>query len=327
MDRVRAATRALHYSRRTERAYVSRIRRFIVFHDKRHPREMGESEVVAFLSSLAMKDQVAASTQNQALSAVVFLYREVMGVELDWLNGLVRARRPERLPVVLTRDEVRVLLAQLTGSVWLMASLMYGAGLRLLECAELRVKDLDLARAEIRVRDGKGRKDRVTMIPAALTVAIEQHLENVQRLHERDLASGGGWVALPDALSRKYPNAGREWGWQWVFTATRTYVEAGSGERRRHHLHESVVQRAVKAASSRARLTKPATCHVLRLVCHSFARGGHRHPDDPGVAGPPGCEHDDDLHACVEPWWTGREEPAGQLKGMLLRGIALPSVE
>ena len=229
---------------------------------------MRETEVVAFLSSLALNGHVAASTQNQALSALVFLYGEVLGVELDWLQGLVRAKRPERLPVVLTQDEVRRLLSRLTGTVWLMASLMYGAGLRLLECAELRVKDVDLATREIRVRDGKGRKDRVTLIPARLIEPRAIRIAETRRLHEADLLAGAGRVQLPDALDRKYPNAARELGWQWLFPATRSYVDAPTGDRRRHHLHESVLQRAVKVAVDRAGLTKRASCHTLR---HSFA--------------------------------------------------------
>jgi integron integrase len=265
---VRATLRSKHYSPRTEEAYVGWIRRFIRFHQKRHPRTMGETEVVAFLSSLALKGHVAASTQNQALSALVFLYGEVLGVELDWLQGLVRAKRPERLPVVLTQDEVRRLLSGLSGTVWLMASLMYGAGLRLLECVELRVKDVDLAKREIRVRDGKGRKDRVTMIPARLIEPLAARIADTRRLHESDLLEGAGSVQLPDALDRKFPNAAREIGWQWLFPATRSYVDAGSGQRRRHHLHESVLQRAVKVAVDRAGLTKRASCHTLR---HSFA--------------------------------------------------------
>jgi integron integrase len=229
---------------------------------------MGESEVVAFLSSLAVQGHVAASTQNQALSALVFLCGEVLKVELDWLQGLVRAKRPERLPVVLTQEEVRSLLAQLRGTGWLMASLMYGAGLRLIECVELRVKDLDLAKREIRVRDGKGRRDRVTMIRARLIEPLAAQLAETRRRHEADLGAGGGWVALPDALDRKCPNAGREIGWQWLFPATRCYVDPATGQRRRHHLHESVLQRAVKEAVGRAGLTKRASSHTLR---HSFA--------------------------------------------------------
>jgi len=262
---VRRTIRARHYSSRTERAYVGWIRRFILYHHKRHPREMGEAEVVAFLSALATTGHVSASTQNQALSALLFLYRDVLQTGLD---GVVRARRPVRLPVVLTREEVRSLLGQLDGSVWLMASLMYGAGLRLLECATLRVKDLDLPGGEIRLRDGKGRKDRVTMVPAVAVEPLDRHLARVKAMHARDVAADGGWVSLPDALSRKSPSAAREWGWQWVFPATRTYVDGTTGQRRRHHLHESVIQRAVRSAAQRAGLTKPATCHTLR---HSFA--------------------------------------------------------
>jgi integron integrase len=268
LEVVKARLRAKHYSPRTEEAYVGWIRRFIRFHRPRHRRVLGESDVTAFLTSLAVQQGVAASTQNQALSALIFLYGEVLGVELDWLRGLIRARRPERLPVVLTQDEVRRVLAQLDGTVWLMASLLYGAGLRLLERAELRVKDVDLARRELRVRDGKGRKDRVTMIPARLLAPLSEQLARVRRQHEADLRRGDGWVALPDALMRKSPNAGRELGWHWLFPATRTYVDPTSGQRRRHHLHESVLQKAVKEAVRRAGLTKPATCHTFR---HSFA--------------------------------------------------------
>ena len=212
MDVVRNRLRPKHYSPRTEEAYAGWIRRFVRFHGRRHPREMGEAEVVAFLSSLATQARVAASTQNQALSAVIFLYSEVLNVELDWLDGLVRAKRPERLPVVLTQDEVRRLLSALQGPVWLLASILYGAGLRLLECVELRVKDVDLAKRELRVRDGKGRKDRVTMIPARLIEPLAARLADTRRLHDADLRSGAGWVSLPNALSRKYPNAGREIG-------------------------------------------------------------------------------------------------------------------
>ncbi len=227
---------------------------------------MGEAEVVAFLSALATRGHVSASTQNQALSALVFLYSEVLHVDLDWLSGLVRARRPARLPVVLSRVEVQALLSQLRGSVGLMASLMYGAGLRLFECTELRIKDVDLEHCEIRVRDGKGRKDRVTMLPARLVEPLTTHIAKVRDLHSADSAGGRGWVALPDALARKYPNAGREWGWQWLFPATRVYIDRTTGQRRRHHLHESVVQRAIKAAAREAKLTKVATAHVLRSV-------------------------------------------------------------
>ena len=236
--------------------------------DRRQAAAMGEAEVTAFLSSLAVRGRVSASTQNQALSALTFLYSRVLGLDLDWLDGLVRARRPARIPVVLTRDEVRQLLAQLHGTEWLVASLLYGAGLRLLECLTLRFKDLDLGSRELRVRDGKGRKDRVTVVPARLVEPLAAQLVESRAQHHADLANGAGWVALPDALDRKYPHAGRELAWQWVFPATRTYVDAGTGQRRRHHLHETVLQRAVKHAVARAGLTKSASCHTLR---HSFA--------------------------------------------------------
>lgn len=267
LDQVRDAIRTRHYSRRTEEAYVHWIRRYIVFHGKRHPRELGEAEVGAFISNLAKKG-VSASTQNQALSAILFLYEVIVGRRLAWMNDVVRAQRPARLPVVLSSEEVSRLLSHLRGPVWLMASLMYGAGLRLLECAELRVKDLHLDRGELTVRDGKGGKDRVTMLPASLKPALVEHLARVKAQHDADVAAGRGAVALPGALAAKYPNAPREWAWQWVFPATRFYIDADTGERRRHHLHESVVQRAVKDSVKAAGIPRPATCHSLR---HSFA--------------------------------------------------------
>ena len=262
------ALRTRHYSRKTEKAYVGWIRRFILFHGKRHPREMGAAEITRYLSSLATAGRVAASTQNQALSAILFLYRDVLGTDLPWLDEIVRARRPTRLPVVLTRDEVRAVIRQLHGPPRLMAILMYGSGLRLLECARLRVKDLDFARRQLIVRAGKGDKDRVTTLPAIIAADLTRHMETVKRQHEHDLAHGSGWVELPWALGRKYPNAGHEWAWQWVFPATRFYVDRETGQRRRHHLHESVLQRAFKEAVRRTGIAKPATCHTLR---HSFA--------------------------------------------------------
>jgi len=244
------------------------IKRYIFFHGKRHPMEMGAAEVAQFLTSLAVEDKVAASTQNQALSALLFLYREVLGVELPWLDDVVRAKRPQYLPVVLTRAEVRAVLGRLDGVPRLMAILLYGAGLRLLECCRLRVKDVDFAANQLVVRDGKGQKDRVTMLPAAVKAALAAHIERVRQQHQADLRQGAGWVELPGALARKYQNAGREWGWQWFFPATRIYVDRVSGQRRRHHLHESVLQRAVKDAVRAAGITKQATCHTFR---HSFA--------------------------------------------------------
>jgi integron integrase len=268
LDRVREAIRARHYSRRTEKAYVDWIKRYIFFHHKRHPIEMGAAEVTAFLTALAVQGKVAASTQNQALSALLFLYREVLGVQLPWLDSVVRAKSPQRLPVVLTREEVRTVLGQLDGVPRLMAVLLYGAGLRLLECCRLRIQDVDFARNQIVVRDGKGHKDRVTMLPAAVKTSLAAHVTQVREQHQADLRQGAGWVELPWALARKYPDAGREWAWQWMFPATRIYMDRGSGQRRRHHLHESVLQRAVKVVVRSAGIGKRATCHTFR---HSFA--------------------------------------------------------
>jgi len=268
LDRVHHALRARHMSRRTEEAYVAWIRRFIFFHDKRHPAEMGAPEVTKFLTSLAVDGQVAASTQNQALSALLFLYKDVLEIDLPWLDGIVRAKRPERLPVVLTREEVRAVFQWLDGVPRLMAFLLYGAGLRVLECCRLRVQDIDFATNQIVVRGGKGDKDRVTMLPGIAKANLSRHLDVVRAQHQRDLAAGAGWVELPTALLKKYPNAGREWVWQWVFPATRVYRDRLTGQRRRHHLHESVLQRAVKGAVRDARLAKRASPHTLR---HSFA--------------------------------------------------------
>jgi integron integrase len=268
LDQVHIAIRARHFSWRTEKAYIGWIKRFIIFHGKRHPANLGEVEVTAFLSALATRDAVSASTQNQALSAILFLYRAVLGKNLEWLEGVVRAKRSVRLPVVLTRDEVRAILGELRGTPWLMTSLMYGAGLRLLECARLRIKDVDFGRLEITVRNGKGGKDRRTMLPVALRGALAAHVERVKRLHDRDLRRRLGSVALPDGIERKYPRAAWEWGWQWVFPAARPYRDPRTGRFQRHHLHETVVQRAMKDAVRRTGIAKPASCHTLR---HSFA--------------------------------------------------------
>jgi integron integrase len=265
---VRIAIRARHYSSSTERAYVGWIKRYIFFHQKRHPVEMGEAEIRAFLADLATRRRVSASTQNQALSAILFLYRDVLDRDLAWVDGVVRPRRPVRLPVVLTREEVQATLSHLQGTPWLMAALLYGAGLRLLECCRLRVKDVDFARREILVRNGKGQKDRVTMLPAVVRGPLASHLDRVRTRHAMDLRDGMGTVELPDALATKYSGAAREWGWQWVFPASRPHVDKETGEHRRHHLHESVLQRAVKEAVRRAGIPKPASCHSLR---HAFA--------------------------------------------------------
>jgi integron integrase len=271
LDRVRAALRTRHYSLRTEEAYVGWIRRFVVFHGKRHPGEMGEAEINVFVSHLATRGRVAASTQTQALSALLFLYREVLERPVESLGDVVRAKRPERLPVVLTRDEVKAVLARLDGTPLLVATLLYGTGLRLLECLRLRVKDVDFARNQILVRDGKGMKDRLTMLPVAFKEPLRRHLAAVKALHAADLAEGFGSVYLPDALARKYPAAASWWGWQWVFPASSRSADprAGPGSpRRRHHVGETLVQRAVQRAVREARLGKPASCHTLR---HSFA--------------------------------------------------------
>jgi integron integrase len=241
------------------------IKRFILFHNKRHPAEMAEPEINAFLTHLALKERVSASTQNQALSALLFLYRYVLGREL---GGVIRAHRPKRSPVVLTREEVKAVLAELTGDKWLMASLMYDAGLRLMECLQLRVQDIDFARNEITVRDGKGARDRVTMLPESLKTPLQEHLRKVKAIHEKDLRDGYGRVPLPNALDRKYPNASGDWRWQWVFPQGHRWVNPRTGEQGRHHVDESILQKAFKQAVEKAGLTKRATCHTLR---HSFA--------------------------------------------------------
>jgi integron integrase len=268
LDRVRHAIRARHYSPRTEEAYVGWIRRFILFHGKRHPDTMGEAEVARFLSALAVDRKVSAGTQTQALSAILFLYRDVLRHDLGWLQNITRAKAPTHLPVVLTRDEVRAVFRHLTGTTWLLAALLYGSGLRLLEGLRLRVKDIDFGANQIAVRSGKGQKDRITMLPTALKEPLRRHLEATRLQHEQDLAHGAGWVEMPMALARKYPNAGHEWPWQWVFPATREYVDRATHQRRRHHLHETVPQRAVRAAVRKSGIAKPATCHTFR---HSFA--------------------------------------------------------
>ena len=264
LDQVRLAIRTRHYSYMTEKAYVGWIKRFIFFHNKRHPAEMGEAKIAQFLSSLATESHVSASTQNQALNALLFLYREILKKDIGYVNGVVRAKRPHRLPVVLTRQEVRSILGFLDRSDWIMAMLLYGAGLRLMECLRLRVKDIDFTTNQIVVRAGKGDKDRHTMLPATVKEPLATHLELIRRHHQRDLERGLGRVALPNALERKYPNAGKEWGWQWVFPATSHYVDRITGEKRRHHLHESVLQKAVKEAVQKAGVPKPASPHTFR---------------------------------------------------------------
>lgn len=268
LTQLRRAIRLRHYSGRTEEAYVLWVRRFVAFHGRRHPAELGEVEISAFLTDLAVRGRVSSSTQNQALGALLFLYREVLGRRVAWLDGMVHAKRGGRLPVVLTLHEVEAIVEHLEGECWLVAVLLYGSGLRLLEALQLRVKDVDFERREIRLRAGKGSKDRVTMLPDVVSKGLETHLETVRRLHTRDLKAGGGAVVLPGALDRKLPGAAKEWAWQWVFPASRRYVDGETREVRRHHLHETVVQRAFHAALKASGVPKRATCHSLR---HSFA--------------------------------------------------------
>jgi integron integrase len=276
LDRVREALRLRHYSDSTEKAYLQWIRRFIFFHGVRHPKEMGKEHVAAFLSHLATVLHVAASTQNQALCALIFLYATVLGVDIGIIEGIVRAKRPLRLPVVLTPDEVRAVFRFLEGEVLLLCRTLYGSGMRLLEGLRLRVKDVDFARHEITVRNGKGEKDRVTMLPTSCADELRAHLDQVRRQHEADLARGLGRAALPYALARKYRNADCEWGWQYVFPSSSHYRDRVSGLEHRHHVHETVIQREVKTAVRHAGVTKLATPHVFR---HSFAteliRAGH----------------------------------------------------
>ena len=268
LDTVRDVIRRKHYSFRTEQTYVGWIRRFILFHRKRHPSEMAEAEVTEFLTYWAREGNVAAATQNQALSALLFLYKEVLKQEIGWLDGVERAKRPARLPVVLTKEEVRKIFAHLHGTHRLMAGLLYGSGLRLMECVRLRVKDVDFGYAHVVVRDGKGAKDRVTMLPINLAQGLERHLQKVKVQHDEDVEAGLGSVYLPTAIERKYPNAEREWSWQYIFPSPRISIDPRSQKKRRHHVEESSLQLAVKKAVGASGISKPATCHSLR---HSFA--------------------------------------------------------
>ncbi len=269
LDRTRDRLRLKHYSIRTEEAYLQWIKRFILFHDKRHPSEMGVPEVEAFLTHLAVEGNVAASTQNQALSAILFLYKEVLGSPLPWLNNVELAQKPKKLPVVLTVEEVKNMIAQMSGVDWLIAVLLYGSGLRVMEALRLRVQDIEFKRREIVVREGKGFKDRVTVLPDLAVQPLKIHLESVRLLHEADLAQGYGEVYLPYALERKYLNANKAWGWQYVFPAgSLSRDPRAEGKIRRHHLNEQNIQRAIKQAARLAGIVKPATPHTLR---HSFA--------------------------------------------------------
>ena len=268
LEQVRSIIRLKHYSIRTEEAYIRWIKEYILFHRKRHPLELGAEHVSQFLSHLAETKHVAASTQNQAASALLFLYREVLANPLPWLDQVQKAKQPAKLPVVFTKEEARSVLARLDGTKWLMASLLYGSGLRLMECLRLRVMDLDMAVNQITVRDGKGGKDRITMLPSVLKEPLKQHLSRVEALHRQDLREGFGRVYLPNALERKYRNANREWIWQYVFPSGKRSVDPRSGRVQRHHVKESVLQQAVKSAIRAAGIKKAGSCHTFR---HSFA--------------------------------------------------------
>ncbi len=268
LDRVREAMRTAHYSLRTEEAYLGWIRRFILWHGKRHPIEMGEAEVAAFLSDLAIVGNVAASTQNQARNAILYLYKSILERPLEPIAGIAPAKRPKRLPVVLARAEVRAVLAEMDGTRWLMASLLYGSGLRLMECLRLRVKDVEFGAGRLVVRDGKGQTDRVTVLPRRLRDPLARQIQAVGAIHRDDLAEGFGRVHLPHALARKYPEADRSTTWQYVFPASKRGVDPRDGLVRRHHSAETALQKAVRAAVGRAGVSKPATCHTFR---HSFA--------------------------------------------------------
>ena len=268
LEQVRTVIRTRHYSLSTEQTYIHWIKQYIIFNSKRHPADMGAAEVSAFLSYLAVSRQVAASTQNQALAAVLFLYRHVLKQELPWLEDVERAKRPTRVPLVFTREEVIAVLSHLDHTTWLMASLLYGSGLRLKECLTLRVKDLDFQYRQIVVREAKGAKDRQTMLPLSLIEPLKQQLVRVKALHKRDLRDGFGEVYLPYALARKFPHASRDWVWQYVFPSGKLSKDPRSDQLRRHHVSESVLQRAVKDAVRATGINKPGTCHTFR---HSFA--------------------------------------------------------
>jgi integron integrase len=268
LEQLRQAIRTRHYSRRTEETYAQWVRRYVIFHGRRHPRELGAEHVTAFLSSLANDRHVAASTQNQALAAILFLYKAVLGIELPWMNAIVRARRPRRMPVVLTRAEVHALLGNLDGTHALMARLMYGTGMRLMECLQLRVKDVELCRHEVVVRQGKGAKDRVTMFPSSLVGDMTAHLDCVRAIFNADRAAGVAGVELPDAYGRKNPGAATQWGWHWVFPQDHLSLDPRTGVRHRHHAYDQTFQRAVRRAATKAGIAKPVSTHTLR---HSFA--------------------------------------------------------
>jgi len=268
LDQLRDRIRLKHYSIRTEKTYLDWNRRFILFHNKKHPRDMGTKEVEQFLTYLAVNGRVASSTQNQARSAILFMYKEVLKIDLPWLNDVTRAKRSEKVPLVFTKNEIQKVLANLDGIYWIMAHLLYGAGLRLMECLRLRVKDIDFGMNQLTVRDGKGKKDRVTMLPEVVKPHLQPHLQKVKIIHKQDLSEGYGEVYLPYALERKYPRANKEWGWQYVFPSRKRSLDPRSNKIRRHHVGEQSLQRIVKKAIRTTKLVKPGSCHTLR---HSFA--------------------------------------------------------
>jgi len=268
LDKVRVRIRLKGYSIRTEKSYVSWIKRFILFHGKRHPKELGKPEIEAFLSHLVMNLDVSSSTQNQAFNAILFLYNQVLETEMPEDINACRSKKPVRLPTVMTREEAMRVIRSMTGVHQLMAKLMYGSGLRVIECVRLRIKDTDFEMNQIVVRDGKGKKDRITVFPEEVKLALKEHLAYVKQLHERDLSNGFGNVYLPNALVRKYPNAEKQWGWQYVFPAKTLSVDPRSGMKRRHHVHVSNIQKAVNSAAKLAGIVKPVSCHIFR---HSFA--------------------------------------------------------
>ena len=316
MDLIRQACRVRHFSHRTEDAYCHWARQFIVYHGLRHPRDLGAPEVERFLTALAVDRHVSASTQNQALSALLFLYRSVLSAPLPQLSHVVRARTPARLPAVLSRSEVKAVLEHLDGTPRLVAALLYGSGMRLLECLELRVKDLDLGRQQITIRQGKGRKDRVTMLPATLIAALRHHLDEVRSLHARDLASGLGAVALPYALAAKLPGAATSWPWQFIFPAARICRNSRWGPPSRFHLHEisHPARRHKCRAPIRHRQTRQLS-HLQAFIRDPLARGWLRHSDGAGIARTRRCEHDDDLYARAQSRRTRRTKPSRQAVG------------
>ncbi len=273
LDQLRNKIRRYGYSIRTEKAYADWNKRFILFHNKKHPNDMGAPEVERFLSYLAVNGNVSASTQNQAKCAILFLYKEVLNTELDWLKNIKGAKQSERLPVVLTKKEVQSIISFLEGVYWIAVNILYGAGLRVMECARLRVKDIEFEMNQIVVRDGKGKKDRVTVLPEKVKKPLQCHLEKVKALHEKALSEGYGEVYLPYALERKYPNANKEWGWQYVFPAKKPSIDPRSGKIRRHHIDEKSLQRAVKKTVKTAKIYRPASCHTFRQFCNTFTGG------------------------------------------------------